>query len=316
MFEIIDITPEGKRFLDEWENSLPYITAHTSGSTGRPKEIHLSKDDMRVSASSTNARFGIDASSCLFLPLSADYIAGKMMIVRAIEAGCRLIMETPSGAPLKTDIGMIDLMAAVPSQCGSLTENESARRSLRNLIVGGAPMTKEQEDMLSVMPWRTFATYGMTETCSHVALRAVGTETYEAMPGITFSSDERGCLVIHAEKYSFRQLTTNDIVDLTDDRHFRWCGRADNVINSGGIKFSPEELEKLLENRLPAPFFIHGAGSEKWGECIELVTEADPSEEGHILDVCRKVLPRYGCPRQVLFVKTLPRTANGKLRRR
>ena len=78
-------------FIREWESDCDYIVAHTSGSTGDPKAIRLPKSDMRVSARATNRRFGIDSSSVIAAPLSTDYIAGKMMCVRAIEAGCRLI---------------------------------------------------------------------------------------------------------------------------------------------------------------------------------------------------------------------------------
>ncbi|MDD6668520.1 MAG: AMP-dependent synthetase, partial [Bacteroidales bacterium] len=70
-------------FLAEWRNGDAFVTAHTSGSTGTPKAIRLLKADMLASARATNARFGIGAHSRLLLCLSPDYIAGKMMIVRA-----------------------------------------------------------------------------------------------------------------------------------------------------------------------------------------------------------------------------------------
>ena len=78
-------------FVEEYFNDADYIVAHTSGSTGTPKEIHLQKSDMKVSAANTNRFFGIGPDSVLYLNLSPDYIAGKMMIVRALEANAQLI---------------------------------------------------------------------------------------------------------------------------------------------------------------------------------------------------------------------------------
>ena len=136
---------EAEAFITRWFDDSDYIAAHTSGSTGTPKEIRLLKSDMRASARATNKRFGIAELSRLLCPLSASYIAGKMMIVRAIEAGCELIMEKPSNRPMSEDYGEIDLMAVVPSQCTSLLENETAHRRLKNLIVGGAPIAADAE---------------------------------------------------------------------------------------------------------------------------------------------------------------------------
>ncbi len=142
---LINITDEGKRFIDEWENGKDYVVAHTSGSTGTPKEIRLPKADMACSAQATIRRFGITSESRMLCPLSASYIAGKMMIVRALLSGCELIMEQPSNHPLHSDYGKIDLMAVVPSQCHGLLQNRYAGKFLRNLIVGGAPRTYELE---------------------------------------------------------------------------------------------------------------------------------------------------------------------------
>lgn len=88
-------------FLKEWHSEEPFVVAHTSGSTGKPKEIKLLKADMRASAALTNRFFSIDSGSTLLLCLSPDYIAGKMMIVRAEEAGATLLVESPSNRPLE-----------------------------------------------------------------------------------------------------------------------------------------------------------------------------------------------------------------------
>ena len=306
---------EAEAFITRSFDDSDYIAAHTSGSTGTPKEIRLLKSDMRASARATNKRFGIAELSRLLCPLSASYIAGKMMIVRAIEAGCELIMEKPSNRPMSEDYGEIDLMAVVPSQCTSLLENETAHRRLKNLIVGGAPIAADAERRLKEMPWKSFATYGMTETCSHVALRRCGEELYEAMPGITFSTDERNCLIITAPLFSFGELITNDVISIEDSRHFRWCGRYDNVINSGGVKLYPEMIEKKLYGVMPTPFYIHPVSDEKWGTSVGLTIERCGLNVAEIIGLCRSCLSPYEVPKHVSIVAELPRTANGKIKR-
>ena len=317
----MDFPKEWRDFIDEWNNGKDYVTAHTSGSTGTPKEIRLLKSDMMSSACATNRRFGITRDSRLLCPLSSGYIAGKMMMVRAIAADCELITEHPSNEPLEHDYGIIDLMAVVPSQCAALLCNENALSSLKNLIIGGAPLSADIENELVKMPWRSYATYGMTETCSHVALRELGTSVYEAMPGVVFSQDKRGCLVIESEVFSFKRLVTNDVVELVDSKAFRWLGRHDNVINSGGVKFHPEQLEKMLESKFSLPFCFMGIPHEKWGQAVAMVIEASAysdieSIRREAAAVCRAFLPRYAFPMQINIVDALPRTSNGKIQRK
>lgn len=322
---------EAEAFLKEWRGDGGFITAHTSGSTGKPKAILLPKKDMRVSARATNRRFGIDNHSRMFCPLSASYIAGKMMIVRALEADCEIAFCAPSNDFWDTEEtiryfaqGDVALLPIVPSQAIALLKKRmhSTHLPVRNIIIGGAPLPIETEEkLLASLPGVTeaFATYGMTETCSHVALRKLGTGHFSAMPGITFSTDDRGCLEITAPEYSFGRLQTNDIVTLRGDDSFIWRGRFDNVINSGGIKIFPEEVERKLEGLLPSRFYIKGAPDPKWGETVALVIEEthDIREipDKQLLALCDSVLTGAERPKQVIRIATLPITSNGKTKR-
>lgn len=325
-FRIENPTPESLSFLAEWHNSSDFITAHTSGSTGTPKEIRLLKRDMRLSAQATNRFFGIDSHSTLYCPLSGSYIAGKMMIVRAIEADCRLFMETPSNRPFhqwRTDCGSVTMACVVPSQIPAIMEEDYRISCIDNLIIGGAPLSPDLEEQLRAFRTNMFVTYGMTETCSHVALRQLGTPLYQALPGISFSTDARGCLVIEAPAFSFRKIVTNDVVEPHSIsangvfHSFRWLGRADNAINSGGIKFHPEELERVLGPHIPVPFFIHSLPHPKWGEVVALtVEEGSGMAAEELQQLCAALLPRYARPHTVRILPRLPRTSSGKLLRR
>lgn len=321
MIRIDGMTEAVDRFLTEWDNGEPFVTAHTSGSTGKPKVIRLRKRDMVASAEATCRFFGIDGASRLALPLSADYIAGKMMIVRAIVSGASLYIEQPSNRPyLGGENGEnIDLLAIVPSQLEWLVANPRIASRIKAVIIGGAPLTSAQEAQASSLSWEAYATYGMTETCSHVALRKLGgtDRLFHALPGITFSVDPRGCLVIGTPQFSFRQIVTNDIVRLDSPTAFEWLGRYDNVINSGGIKIFPEEVEKRLDF-IGKPYFIIGRPHPKWGEEAVLYIESEDGDvdAAAIMEKARTVLDRRSVPKEVIAVSRFERTDSGKIKRR
>ncbi len=311
-------TPDAEvhRFVELWTGQCDYIEAHTSGSTGKPKGVLLPKADMATSARNTIEFFGIDNCSKLALPLSVSYIAGKMMLVRAILSGAEIYVEPASNHPLR-NVGnaIFDLVAIVPSQIQGLLE-VSDRILIRNLIVGGAPMSDDMERMLLDAGIKAYATYGMTETCSHVALREVGQRQYKALPGITFDTDSRGCLVINAPEYTFRRLVTNDMVSLHGFNSFEWLGRYDNVINSGGIKIQPEQIEYKLQQVMGnMPYYVTSAKSNRWGEEMVLVVESR-YEVPQLMERVSEVLDKYERPKNIIYEPIFQRTHNGKLKRK
>lgn len=309
-------------FLKEWHSDRPYVVAHTSGSTGKPKEIRLLKSDMRASAALTNRFFGINAGSRLLLCLSPGYIAGKMMIVRAEEAGAELIVETPSNRPLERHNGRrVDLLAVVPSQALWIADHPDLLKGVRNVIVGGGEIAPALRQKLSALAdVRVYATYGMTETCSHVALSPVTQppSPFTALPPVTFATDERGCLVVKAPQFSFRQLTTNDIVTLLSADSFYWRGRYDNVVNTGGIKVFPEEIERAIAHLITRRFYVSSRPSEKWGQELILKIEGNPlpDEEAETLQrAIAALLPPPQRPKAIIAVAHFSETSSGKVKR-
>lgn len=312
------LTPDARDFLSQWHAPTHYVVAHTSGSTGTPKEIRLLKSDMKASALATNRFFGITDKSTLCLPLSPDYIAGKMMLVRAAETGARIIVETPSRHPGASipEGSEIDLLAIVPAQIPGLLE-QAPRLRFHNVIIGGAPIAPDDEKRLLDARIPAFATYGMTETCSHVALRRIGTPSFEALPGFRFSADSRGCLVIETDTMSFRRLVTNDIVTFHSDTSFTWLGRFDNVVNSGGIKLFPETLERRLRHLDPGlEFYLTSRQSPRWGEeLVMVVAESDAIRGNRLLAVASEILPTRQRPKALVTIPEIPHTSTGKLLR-
>lgn len=322
------LTPDAERFLSEWFDERPYVVAHTSGSTGTPKEIRLLKSDMRASAQATIRFFGLTSASTLYLPLSPDYIAGKMQLVRALEAGCRIVVEHPSNSPKLTTVATTDrnncnsgredisLLPIVPSQVDAVIKSPH-RHSIKAMIVGGAPLSLESERRIIQAGIPTYATYGMTETCSHVALRKLGNDEFRALPGFTFSLDERGCLAIKSSTLSFSKLITNDIVDISSATSFRWLGRHDNVINSGGIKIFPEEIERKIATIIgeTVRFYVTSRPSARWGEEAVIVTDT-PDLPHNLLNTIKLKIGSRLTPKAVIFDPDIRLTASQKIIRR
>lgn len=309
-------------FREEFLAPGDYIVAHTSGSTGKPKAIRLSKDDMRRSARASNALFGVGADSLLACPLSADYIAGKMMVVRALEAGCDLVELPVSNSVMLPDTDRtISLLPVVPSQIDSLLTYTDLDERVSTILIGGGAPSAARSRALVDRGIRTYISYGMTETCSHVAVAdgADPKRIFRAMPGISFSIAEDDRLVIDAPAFSFGTQTVNDIVELIDSRTFRLLGRADNVINSAGLKLHPEVLEQMYAAVLDAEteFYVRGEPSVEWGSSVLLVVEGSPAlaeQAMHRLsasDIARRYLPK-----RAEAVERFERTASGKIIRR
>lgn len=306
-------------FLSAWWDDRDFVVGHTSGSTGEPKRIELSKRSMCESARRTNAFFGLKRGDAILLCLSANYIAGKMMVVRAIVGGLNLYVEPAASLP--NVAGRFDLVSMVPMQVHALRmsgEGEERMGRIRYLLVGGSPMQRTEAEWLHSLPVKTYISYGMTETVSHVALALLeqGSEPlYEALPDVRFSTDERECLVIHADYLAGSPFVTNDVVRLHSDHSFSWLGRWDNVINTGGVKVFPEKMEKKIEGLLEVPFYFTSETDEKFGQRVVLRIESEPFATDDLLRRLSERLTPYEMPKEVEFVPRFERTESGKVRR-
>lgn len=307
-------------FMAEWSDpATDHVGASTSGSTGKPKPVKIAKADMLMSARATIEFFGIGPDDTLATPLAADYIAGKMMAVRALDCGARLLVEKPSRSPLSSlsPDTRIKLVAIVPQQIEGLI---ASKCEVQHVIVGGAPTSPEAETAATQAWPRTswWATYGMTETCSHVALRPFGDSRYHALPGVEFSLAEGDRLVISRLGATWSPVVTNDIVDLIDNHTFIFRGRADNAIISGGLKIHPEEVERLIAPALdPYRFYVTARTSAEWGSEVALVVEgAAPADGGRaLLDAAALLAGRIRRPRSIIWLDSLPLTDSGKIKR-
>lgn len=309
------------QFILEWLAKGEHILQRSSGTTGESKELLLPKRSMVGSALNTCRHFDLRAGQSALLCLPVDYIAGKMMVVRALLGKLNLLLAEPSSAPELSGFDGIDFCAMVPLQVMNSLKDAHNLRKIKKLIIGGTEISPELEQALREQPVEAYATYGMAETCSHVAIRALNgprpERPYTAMPGVTLGVDARNCLVVESA-YLENEVVTNDIVDLLDSRRFHWRGRYDNLINSGGVKIVPEELEAIISQKTGLACAILGLPDAALGEKIVLVLEKNDIRLGldRLKEMVQGEVPRYSQPKEILFVDRLPRNRSFKVDRR
>ena len=320
-------------FCHQWLSGINIFFQQTSGSTGQPKQIEITREQMTASADMTAQALGLQAGDQALLCLSAAYIAGKMMLVRAMETGMALWAVSPSSQPLAHVREVIDFMAVVPLQMKSLLDSSDERifhqlNQMKAIIIGGAPVSpKLEEEIECKLSCPVYSTYGMTETVSHVALRRLNgkskSDLYQILPGVEAQRDHRGCLMLRGAVTQHQWLTTNDVVEMRDGQYFRWKGRADHVINSGGVKIHTEELEKKLEEGMQflgsqRPYFVAGLEDEKLGQKVCLFVEGSPASPAQLQKLqlwWQERLSAYERPKQVFFTPRFAYTPTGKILR-
>jgi O-succinylbenzoic acid--CoA ligase len=305
-------------------NDEAYIEAKTSGSTGTPKSVRLSKKAMIASALHTNRFLGLRENDKALLCLSTRYIAGKMMVVRAIVGGLNLIAVPPVALPEWDD--SIAFTAMSPMQVQALLATQEGRSrfcKIGKVLIGGSPLPESLGKELSLLPPDCYMTYGMTETVSHVALSRIeegqtSERIYHALPEVTFTIDNRNCLVIHAPHLQEAPFVTNDVVKLFSETSFVWLGRWDHAINSGGIKLFPEEIERKLASLIDVRFYITALPHELLGQQVVLKVEGEAwtdSQQARFWQQVKSCLSKYELPKQIIFVEKFEETATGKVKR-
>lgn len=307
-------------FLSEWYNDRDFIEVQTSGSTGEPKTISLKKDFVAASAARTIAFFNLKEGDKILHCLPTRFIAGKLMVVRALIGKLDLHVIAPSSNFEILQSGLhFKFAAMVTNQVTKCLE--LGVWNLEYLLIGGSAIPAPLEEKLQLISTTCFSSYAMTETATHIALRQLNgsskDEYYHCLEDIRISVNNKGCLRIEMPGLEDGCLQTNDLAELKDENTFRILGRVDNRIISGGLKFSPEELERKLENDILLPFYITSKAHEVLGQQLVLVVEGDgnSTQTKKLNKTCREKLEKYEQPREIIFIRKLPRTENGKIKR-
>ncbi len=320
------------KFCQDWLSGKEKFSLTTSGSTGTPKEIFIARKQMEMSAKLTCEALHLKPGYTALVCLDTKYIAGQMMLVRSLITGMNIVAIDPIANPFQNlpSSQLIDFAALVPYQVDAVLNSPQAKRfnEWKCVIVGGAPLEPNSKIKLQELTCLFYATYGMTETISHVALQRINCEHpqdyFETLNGVNISTDERGCLSVQADYIGTEKLTTNDLVELIDEKKFRWLGRWDNIINSGGVKVMPEKVERALHTifddlKLTNRFFVTGLPDPKLHQKVSLIIEGGsldaPLKSALEKNILEKI-SRYEQPREIRFISNFKQTETGKVLRR
>ena len=296
-------------FLLDWFDDKSYIDMFTSGTTGEPKTIRIEKDAMVQSAISTGDYFGLQPGNRVLHCLPVNFVAGKMMFVRSFILGLDMDFVAPNSHPLDNNDEKYDFAAMVPLQAKNSIKKLT---NVKKVIIGGVKVHKSLEQELVKLPIEIYETYGMTETITHIAAKRIGVEAFTTLPNVTVSSNENQCLEIVAKNIGIEKIVTNDIVKLISETQFVWLGRFDNVINSGGIKIMPEQIESKLSTLIPRRYFVSGQSDDTLGEKVVLYVEGDAIK---IEDSVFDSLDKYEKPKDIVFIPKFKETVTGKIMR-
>lgn len=306
-------------FLKKWFSEDQWFEFQTSGSTGTPKSIRLHRDTLLYSARQTLQALELDkgqqSNYRFLLCISPRFIGGIMVFIRAWL--CKGYLKIiPANTNFRFLQSPFDLTSIVPLQAEKLLQSPLSLSKLTKVLIGGAPISPGLEEKLGQslnksQQW--FATYGMTETASHVALKEVGTTVFHATGDAQFSLDNRDCLQIIGTITNKKTLATNDVVDLIDPQRFRWKGRFDFIINSGGVKINPERVESKLNETLgiKQPIITWIPDDQLGQKVVCLTTEAFDQSQ-----LLVSSLHPYEQPKHIAIVNSIPLKPNGKIDRK
>ena len=305
-------------FIHSWLNEHEQIDISSSGSTGTPKLWKIQKLAMVASATLTANYFDSKEGTKALLCLPGNFIAGKMMLVRAMTFGWSLTAIKPTSTPFAEIDEPFDFAAFTPMQVANLSKDQLQLLARFGVVIlGGAAVSVSLRNLLSEHCDNLYETYGMAETLSHIAVRKITSEEtpFHALDGICLSADAVGRLQIQAPHIQLDVIQTNDVVELYSSSTFLFKGRYDRMINSGGVKLFAERIERKLESILHVPFAIGAVHDSLLGQKVVLYLEAGSSIDLEELSVSMKQkLDRFEVPKEIRFLEKLERTESGKIK--
>jgi len=312
------------RFMAEYLSDESTIEVQSSGTTGTPKKWKVAKEKMQISAAKTARYFNFKKGQDVLLVLPVDYIAGKMMIVRAFEHQLNLVYYEPKTNFLlqvkeNEKFYFCPITPAQAKVCLSDPSSAKKMKNIQHILLGGAPVSASLINTIESQSNQYYHSYGMTETLSHIALKKLNhpfSKNFKVLENISISKDKRGCLIVEAPEFEKEAIVTNDLIEIKDKDHFEWLGRYDNVINSGGIKIIPEQIETQIQAFIQHPFYITSATDETLGEKIILCIETDNTvDEQELKKQFRSVLQPNFIPKEIRAINQFERTKSGKIKR-
>ena len=326
----------------------------TSGSTGTPKGVELGADQLLFVGEAVAGHLGLTAADRGYNSLPLFHINAEVVgLLSTLAAGSTLVLDRRFHRtgfwPLmaERDISWINAVPAILAVLA--TEPILAPPRLRLIRTASAPLPGPVADAFDGIP--LVVSYGMTEASSQITATPVdaprhgtvgvpvGTEVQvreSGTPAPTGTVGElwirgRGVVTTYfggaaADRFDEEGwLRTGDLGSLDDDGYVTLAGRVDDVINRGGEKVYPLEVEEvLLADPAVREVVVVGAPDDVLGSvpvAFVIPAEAAHSDEQdqtlvqRLTALAEDRLPRFKRPRTITVVDDVPRAATGKVQR-
>jgi o-succinylbenzoate---CoA ligase len=304
------------------------LVVHTSGSAGDAKLVEFDRAAVDAAVASSSLALGATSRDRWLCCLPLAHVGGLLVVLRAVLLGAPVVVHARfEPAAVGRDAG--DFVSLVPTMLRRLLEGGVDVASFRAMLVGGGALRRDLREAGLAAGAHPVETYGLTETCGGVVYdgRALpGTRVRIADGGIELRGPtlmrgyrlepERTSLAFTEDGW-FR---TADAGCIGDDGSLHVLGRVDELINSGGEKVWPQEVESALATHpAVADVAVAGRADADWGERV--VAFVVPREPGtpptldELRDHASATIARFKAPRELVLVGGLPRTASGKVRR-
>jgi O-succinylbenzoic acid--CoA ligase len=284
----------------------------TSGSSGTPKAAELTWDSLKASAELTQRTLRGSTPPVWFPCLPAHHIGGLAVLLRAVLSDASLVWD---------DAERVDWGPREGATHVSLVRTQLTRFDVsgyHRVLLGGARPP-------SSLPDNVVTTWGMTETGSGVIYDGV------PLPGVDVASvNGELCVRTPTLFRSYRHAArpqivgpdgrddwfpTGDAGDVVDGR-VRVHGRLGFVINTGGEKLWPEDLEAVLSSLEGiSDVAVTGVEDSEWGQRVIALVVADGNHDEEIRSVAAERLGPWAKPKEIRYVVAIPRSGNGKIRR-
>jgi O-succinylbenzoic acid--CoA ligase len=307
------------------------VVVATSGSTGHPKGTELPAAALLASARASLERIGASPGERWLACLPMFHIAGLQVLVRSLLAGTEPVVAPGRLEPASLAASGCAYVSLVPTQLSRLIEAGADLSVLRAILLGGAAQPPGLVDRATAAGGRVVTTYGMSETCGGcvydgVPLAGVRAETAAGglirIAGDVLFSGYRNdpaltARVIDRQAPGGPWFVTSDLGATGPDGRLTVRGRADDVINTGGEKVVPGEVEQALGS-CPgvAEAVVIGRPDPDWGQRVTaFVVPSNPARPPALEEVrahVRAIMGSYAAPRELRLVAAIPMLPSGK----
>jgi o-succinylbenzoate---CoA ligase len=301
------------------------VVIATSGSTGAPKGVQLTASALTASAAASLRRIGAAPGERWLCCLPTFHISGIGVLVRSLLAGTDPVITAPANADIIV-ASECEHVSLVPTQLRRLLDAGCEPGRVRTVLLGGAATPGGLLAEARAAGWPVVTTYGMSETC--------GGCVYDGLPldGVLLRTEDDGRIRISgpvlfsgyrlAPELTRAAVTegwfrTADLGLLGADGRLVVRGRIDDVINSGGEKVVPGEVEAVLGTSAGvADVVVIGLPDPEWGEAVAAFVvpadQASPPDPQRLTANVRRTVSAHAAPKKIFVVPEFPLLPSGK----